>query len=182
MSQAAYFKENGKASASTELISEVEQRLYREMRYLDDEEYRKWTGMMTEDVHYFMPGIETRYRKDKTDQLNNLSRMAYYNDNLEELGKRIDRLETGTAWSEDPATRYCHIISNIEVETTDVPTEYLVYSNFLVYRNRLERDEDTLIGSRKDLWRREQGQLKLAKRRILLKQNVLISKNMNVYF
>jgi ethylbenzene dioxygenase beta subunit len=182
MSVSAYFKEEGTAAVSVELISEVEQRLYREVRFLDDEEYRKWTDMMTPDVHYFMPGIETRYRKDKTDQMNDLSRMAYYNDNLEELGKRIDRLETGTAWSEDPATRFCHIISNIEVETTNNPDEVLVYSNFLVYRNRLERDEDTLIGSRKDLWRREDGVLKLAKRRILLKQNVLISKNMNVYF
>lgn len=182
MSLPAYILESGNAVASPELISEVEQRLYREMRYLDDEEYRKWTGMMTDDVHYFMPGIETLYRKDKRDQLNDLSRMAFYNDNLEELGKRIDRLETGTAWSEDPATRFCHIISNIEVETTDNVDEVLVYSNFLVYRNRLERDEDTLIGSRKDIWRREDGILKLAKRRILLKQNVLISKNMNVYF
>ncbi len=182
MSIPAYILEKGNDTASADIISEVEQRLYREARMLDDEDYSEWTAMMTDDIHYFMPGIETRYRKDKTDQLNDTSRMAFYNDNLEEIGKRLARLDTGTAWSEDPATRYCHIISNIEVETTDNTDELLVYSNFLVYRNRLERDEDTLIGSRKDIWRRESGVLKLAKRRILLKQNVLISKNMNVYF
>ena len=182
MSIPAFMLETGNAVASTDLLKEVEQRLFREVRLLDDEAYDQWLDMMTEDVHYFMPGIETRYRKDTTDQLNDTRRMAFYNDNKEEIVKRLARLATGTAWSEDPPTRYCHLITNVEVETTDNPVEYLVYSNFLVYRNRLERDEDTLIGSRKDIWRRERGILKLAKRRILLKQNVLISKNMNVYF
>jgi len=182
MSQTVYILEQGNGTASVEEIKELEQRIFREARILDDELYEEWFDMMTEDIHYFMPGIETRYRKDKTDQLNDTSRMAYYNDNKEEIKKRLARLETGTAWSEDPATRYCHLITNVEVETTDNSDEYLVYSNFLVYRNRVERDEDTLIGSRKDIWRREKGILKLAKRRIVLKQSVLISKNLNVYF
>ncbi len=182
MTQTAYFQEQSTGVASFEIISEVEQTLYREARILDEERYKEWVDMMTDDVHYFMPGLQTRYRKDKTDYENNLSYMAFYNDNKEELLKRLARLETGTAWSEDPATRYCHLITNVEVELTEDLDEYLVYSNFLAYRNRNERDEDSLIGMRKDLWRRVKGQLKLKKRRIILKQNMLISKNLNVYF
>jgi ethylbenzene dioxygenase beta subunit len=164
-----------------ELIKTIEQTLYREARLLDQERYKEWVGMLTDDIHYHMPGIETRYRRDKTEQVHDLTRMAFYNDNLEDLKKRLRRLETGTAWSEDPATRYTHMITNIEVVPTEKEDEVLVYSNFLAYRNRNEKDQDTLIGNREDIWRKTAEGYKLAKRMIILKQNVLLSKNLNVY-
>lgn len=169
------------ARPSLELISEIEQTLYREARLLDSERYREWVHMLAEDLHYHMPGTETRYRRDSTEQVRDLRRMAFYNDSLEDLKKRLARLETGTAWSEDPATRYTHLITNIEVELTDSPDEYRVYSNFYAYRNRNERDQDALIGNREDVWRRTVGGLKLARRLIVLKQNVLLSKSLNIY-
>lgn len=169
------------ALVSLEEQREVEQALYREARFMDCERYDDWVEMLADDLHYYMPGVETRYRRDKTDQIHDLNRMAYYNDNREDIKKRLMRLKTGTAWSEDPATRYLHIVSNVEVEAAEKPNEYRAYSNLLVYRNRNERDEDTLLASREDIWRREGGQLKLVKRLILLKQNVLLSKNLNVY-
>lgn len=164
-----------------ELIKTIEQTLYREARLLDNERYKEWVGMLTDDIHYHMPGIETRYRRDKTEQVHDMTRMAYYNDNMEDLKKRLRRLETGTAWSEDPATRYTHLITNIEVVPTEKEDEVLVYSNFLAYRNRNEKDQDTLIGNREDIWRKTVEGYKLAKRMIILKQNVLLSKNLNVY-
>lgn len=107
--------------------------------------------------------------------------MAYYNDNLTEIKKRLSRLETGTAWSEDPATRYTHIITNVEVELTAIPGEYQVFSNFYAYRNRNEREEDSLIGNRIDIWREVENSFQLVMRRIILKHNVLLSKNLNIF-
>lgn len=167
---------------SVELINELQQTLFREARLLDREQYDVWIGMLTDDVHYFMPGVGTRYRRDKTDQVGDLTRMAYYNDNLEELKKRLRRLATGTAWSEDPATRYVHLIGNVEVELTDKHHEYKVYSTFYAYRSRNERDEDSLAGHREDIWRRTPQGFKLARRLILMRQNVLLSKNLNIFF
>lgn len=169
------------ALPSPELMCEIQQVLYREARLLDAENYDEWVTLLTEDLHYHMPGIETRYRRDKTDQVGDLKRMAYYNDSLDDLNKRLRRLKTGTAWSEDPATRYVHLIGNVEVEYTANPQEYKVYSTFLAYRCRNERDQDTLYGNREDIWRRTPEGLKLAKRLIVLKQNVLLSKNLNIY-
>jgi ethylbenzene dioxygenase beta subunit len=166
---------------SIELIMSLQQVLYREARLMDAERYSEWVEMLADDLHYFMPGIETRYRRDKTDQVGDTTRMAYYNDTLDDLKKRLRRLETGTAWSEDPATRYTHLITNIEVELTDQDDQFRVYSNFLAYRNRNERDQDTLIGNREDIWRRKGSSYELFKRTIILKQNVLLSKNLNVY-
>jgi len=166
---------------SIELIMSLQQVLYKEARLLDAERYSEWVEMLAEDIHYFMPGVETRYRHDKTDQVGDTTRMAYYNDNLDDLKKRLRRLETGTAWSEDPATRYTHLITNVEVELTDQDNQFRVYSNFLAYRNRNERDQDTLIGNREDIWRLKGSSYELLKRTIILKQNVLLSKNLNVY-
>lgn len=164
-----------------ELISALEQTLYREARLLDQERYGEWVAMLADDIHYHMPGIETRYRRDRTDQIGDLTRMAYYNDGLEDLKKRLLRLETGTAWSEDPATRYTHLITNVEVETTSRADEFRVFSNFLAYRNRNEKDQDTLIGNRDDIWKRNGAAFLLKKRLIILKQNILLSKNLNIY-
>lgn len=168
-------------TVSLETAHALTQTLYREARMLDDENYNEWVKMLADDLHYHMPGIETRYRKDKTDQVGDLTRMAFYNDSLEEIKKRLLRLETGTAWSEDPATRYTHIVTNVEVEHTDTNGEYRVYSNFYAYRNRNERDEDSLIGTRTDIWREAGESYQLVRRRIILKHNVLLSKNLNIY-
>jgi len=167
--------------ASLELTHALTQALYREARLLDDEDFAGWVKMLAEDLHYHMPGIETRYRRDTTNQVSDLTRMAYYNDNLDEIKKRLSRLETGTAWSEDPATRYTHIITNVEVEHTETDGEYRVFSNFYAYRNRNERDEDSLVGNRIDIWREVGGAYQLVTRRIILKHNVMLSKNMNIY-
>ena len=184
MTQAAIANPENKSlgKPSTEIIIALQQTLYREMRLLDNEQYSDWVEMLAEDLHYYMPGIETRYRRDKTDQIHDLSRMAYYNDSLEDLKQRLRRLDTGTAWSEDPATRYTHLVSNVEVELTEKAGEYRVYSTFTAFRNSNERDEDCLYGHRTDIWRDAgQGNFILAKRYIRLQQNILLSKNLNIY-
>lgn len=167
---------------SLELLKEVEQTLYREARLLDTEQFETWVEMLAEDIHYFMPSVENRYRSDSTDTTADLSRMAFYNDDIAMIRTRVARLRTGTAWSEDPPTRYTHLITNIEVELTDRPDEYRVHSNFYSYRNRNERDEDVLVGRREDLWRRDpEGRLVLAKRVITPTWSVLPGKNLNVF-
>jgi len=168
------------ASPTIELIVEIQQRLYREARLLDAERYDEWVEeMLAEDLHYFMPNMETRYRREKENILEDLKRSAYFNDNRDDIIKRLSRLKTGTAWSEDPATRYTHLIGNVEVELTDTPDEYTVYSAFLLCRGRNERDEDVQVGKRKDLWRRTPKGLQLVQRTIHLNQNTLMSKNLN---
>ena len=61
--------------------------------------------------------------------------------------------------------------------------DHVARSNFLVYRNRLEREVDVYAGGRTDLLRRTgQGELRIVRRTILLDQNVLLSKNISTFF
>lgn len=165
--------------ASLELINEVQQFLYREARHHDNEEFREWLTMLTEDIHYWMPYRYQRYRKNEKEPT--IYDTAYYNDDMECLVKRIIRTETGTCWSEDPATRSAHVVTNIEVELTDNPDEFRVYSLVTVHRNINEDEEHTMLGHRTDLIRRVDGVLKLAKRKIILDQNIFKNKSLNVY-
>lgn len=163
-----------------EIVNEISQFLYREARLLDNEDYHAWFGLLAEDVHYWMPFIESRYRRDRTPVHNEMA-MALFDEDLKSLELRIRRFYTGAAWPEDPPTRHCHVITNIEVELTASPDEYLVYSAFVNHRSRLEKDEDFIMGRREDLLRRVDGALKLARRKIITTQSTVLAKNLSTF-
>ena len=54
----------------------------------------------------------------------------------------------------------------------------------MIYRNRVETETDILVGKREDVLRREgEGEeWRIARRTILLDQNVLLSKNLTFFF
>lgn len=166
--------------AGFELAFEVQQFLFEEARVLDEERYEDWLAMLTPDIHYWMPGVQSRYRADAqrtpSDRV-----MAYFDDSIEELRLRIARTRQKTAWAEDPPTRHCHIITNVEVRCTAALTDYLAHSCFVNVRNRNETEEQVLYGRREDVIRRTEGGLRLARRAIYLRQAVLLAKNLNTF-
>ena len=161
------------------LWHEVNAFLTREARALDEEDYDTWFAMLAPDLHYWMPARETVMRHDEAPD--DPHRMYFYNESVDSLRQRVSRLGTGTAWSENPRTRYRHLVTNLEVEPGEGAEEYAVRSNVLVYRNRLEREEYWMVAAREDVLRRHDGTLLLARRKITLDQNTLLSKNLNVY-
>ena len=60
--------------------------------------------------------------------------------------------------------------------------EVSVKSRFLLYRNRVETETDLLVGKREDLLRRVDGGWRIARRKIVLDQNVLLAKNLTFFF
>lgn len=158
----------------------IQQFLYKEARLLDQERYEEWLGLMTADIHYWMPLIQARYRKDPKPQISH-QRMAHFDDDLLGLRRRVTRALHGTAWAEDPPTRAVHQVSNIEVEPTETPDAYQVHSVFTVCRGRNETEEVVLHGRREDILRDTPEGLRLARRSIFITQAVLLAKNLNVF-
>ena len=62
------------------------------------------------------------------------------------------------------------------------PSEVEVKCRFLIYRNRVETETDFLVGKREDLLRRISGDWKIARRKIVLDQSVLLAKNLTFFF
>jgi 3-phenylpropionate/cinnamic acid dioxygenase small subunit len=177
-----------------ELLREVEQFLYREARLLDERRFQAWLDLFTDDVRYWMPVRSTRYpRRSKAiaildpgryeeEELAKECDLAIFDESKETLSRRIARLDTGMAWSEDPPSRTRHIISNIEVEQTDTGTELRVFSNFIAFRNRGETEQDFYVGGRQDTLRNVEGAWKISRRTIILDQTVLLAKNVSIFF
>jgi len=65
---------------------------------------------------------------------------------------------------------------------TAAPAEVTVRSRFLVYRNRVETETGFFVGKREDILRKVDGRWRIARRKILLDQNVLLAKNLTVFF
>jgi 3-phenylpropionate/cinnamic acid dioxygenase small subunit len=175
-----------------ELAHEVEQFLYREARLLDERRFRDWLGLFTDDVHYWMASRSNRYPKSSKaitildparyveEDLTEVGELGLFDEDIRTLTARVARLETGMAWAEDPPSRTRHLISNVEVVADG--SEVTVYCNFIVYRSRGEREEDFYVGAREDRLRSVGGMWKIARRRLVLDQNVLSAKNLSIFF
>ena len=173
---------------------QVERFLYREARLLDERRFHEWLELFTDDVRYWMPVRSNRYPKsskaisildpDKYDEedVAKEDELAIMDETKDTLARRIARLDTGMAWAEDPPSRTRHSISNIEVDPGDTGSELMVHSNFIVYRSRGETEQDFYVGYREDLLKRVNGELKIARRKIVLDQNVLLAKNVSIFF
>jgi 3-phenylpropionate/cinnamic acid dioxygenase small subunit len=177
-----------------DVTREVEQFLYREARLLDERCFHEWLQLLTDDVHYWMGGRSNRYPKSSKaiaildpdryveDDLTKADELAILDEDKASLTSRVARLDTGMAWAEDPPSRTRHLITNIEVEPGDGAAEVKVYSNFMVYRSRAETEQDFYVGARRDVLRRVAGAWKIAGRKIILDQNVLLAKNVSIFF
>ncbi|MGW5113161.1 aromatic-ring-hydroxylating dioxygenase subunit beta [Nocardia sp. NPDC004123] len=172
------------------LQHQVEQFLYREARLLDRWQWGTWLELFTEDILYWMPVRKNRLRRQRDqDEVPQGIEMAHFYDNYESLRMRVNQMHSGTHWAEDPPSRCRHLVSNVVVtlrgehDSAAVESaEFDVVSNFLLYRNRLESETDVWVGERRDVLRVTDGEFKIAKRTILLDQNVVQSKNLSVLF
>jgi 3-phenylpropionate/cinnamic acid dioxygenase small subunit len=175
-------------------LHEVEQFLYREARLIDERRFDEWLDLFADDLRYTMTLRSNRYpRESKAIAMRDPARYAARNSPEEDelaildetkatLAARIARLKTGMAWAEDPPSRTRHVIANIEIEPAESAAEMTVYANFIVYRSRGEKEQDFYVGARRDTLRHEGGGLRIARRRLVLDQNVLSAKNVSIFF
>jgi 3-phenylpropionate/cinnamic acid dioxygenase small subunit len=53
---------------------------------------------------------------------------------------------------------------------------------FIVYKSHLETEQNLYAGSREDLLRQVNGMWKIARRTIILDANVVLAKNLSIFF
>jgi 3-phenylpropionate/cinnamic acid dioxygenase small subunit len=163
------------------LTFEVEEFLYREASLLDERRLDEWLALTTDDIHYWMPIRRTTTAKEIDNEFTKPGGMAYFDDDKKTLGMRVQRLQVGRAWAEDPPSRTRHVVTNVRIVGVD-GSDITAASNFMLYRTRLNSEEDSWIGRREDVLRREAGALKLARRYIYLDQTVILAQNMSNLF
>ena len=166
----------------SELRHRIEDFLFLEAELLDDRKFREWLDLLTDDVRYWMPIRHNPLERpeDLSDELAKPGEGYYFDDDKKSLRIRVERVYAKNAWAEMPPSRTRHLISNVRIKSDD-GAALEVHSNFLVYRSRMETDQDTFVGTRQDVLRRTDSGFKIARRTIILDQAVLNAKNISIF-
>ena len=177
----------GEPIARLLLQREIEEFLYREADLLDERRYEDWLALIAENVRYWMPmrrnvkvgEAEREFTRPGQD-------INWFDEGKETLTRRVKQILTGMHWAEEPVSRISHMVSNVQLLEANPslaePQEVSVRCRFLIYRNRVETETDILVGKREDLLRRAGDGWQIARRKIVLDQNVLLTKNLTFFF
>jgi 3-phenylpropionate/cinnamic acid dioxygenase small subunit len=172
--------------AYLDLIREIEDFFYSEADLLDEREYDKWLDLLTEDIVYWMPMRKNVSYSQRDQDITAENDIAWIHDDKETLRKRVKQIQTGVHWADEPVSRVSHVITNVRltepISALGEGARTTTTCRFLVYRNRLESETDILVGRREDTLTRIRGELKIARRKIILDQSVLLAKNLTMFF
>ena len=169
------------------LKDEIEQFLYQEAELLDERQFEDWLDLLTEDIRYWMPmrrnvkfgELDREFTREGQD-------INWFDEGKDTLVRRVNQILTGVHWAEEPLSRICHSVSNVQVlkatPSVSQATEVNVKCRFMIYRNRVQTETDFLVGKREEVLRSVDGQWKIAQRKIILDQNVLLAKNLTFFF
>jgi 3-phenylpropionate/cinnamic acid dioxygenase small subunit len=169
------------------LTHEVAEFLHREADILDERRYDDWLALLAEDIRYWMPMRRNiKYGEEEREFTRERQDIAWFDEGKDTLTRRVKQIQTGIHWAEEPVSRISHLVTNVQlVEATpsvEDAHEVTARCRFLIYRNRVETETDILVGKREDVLRRSGGDWQIARRKIVLDQNVLLSKNLTFFF
>lgn len=170
--------------ASCETTHALTQFLHLEADLLDEWRFEEWLELLAEDLDYWAPVRENRLFRERRFETSGRGESAYFEETRADMVQRVERLATHMAWAEDPPSRTRHLVTNVRVFETGTEGEYAVSSNFAVYRTRSERDEDFIVGQRRDLVRRVEtpASFELVSREIRFDMATLLIKNLSSFF
>ena len=169
------------------LTHEITEFLYAEAELLDERRYDEWLALLSEDIRYWMPMRRNVKYDDTTREFTREGEdISWFDEGKDTLTRRVRQIQTGIHWAEEPRSRITHMVSNVQllevVADAEEPREVSVKSRFLIYRNRVETETDLLVGKREDTLRRDGSGWLIARRKIILDQNVLLTKNLTFFF
>jgi 3-phenylpropionate/cinnamic acid dioxygenase small subunit len=169
------------------LAQEIAEFLYAEAELLDERRYDEWLDLLAEDIRYWMPMRRNVKFGDTTREFTREGAdISWFDEGKETLTRRVKQIQTGIHWAEEPQSRITHMVCNVQVlEATPSAAdarEVTAKSRFLIYRNRVETETELLVGKREDVLRRADSGWHIARRKIILDQNVLMSKNLTFFF
>jgi 3-phenylpropionate/cinnamic acid dioxygenase small subunit len=109
-----------------------------EAHLLDDRDYEAWLELFTDDCLYWMPVDPAS--EDGTMRLN-----VFYDDRAR-MEDRITRLNSGSAYTEEPISLTSRMVSAVQVTPDGGPGGCVVRSNFLLVAHRSGKQR--LLGGR----------------------------------
>jgi 3-phenylpropionate/cinnamic acid dioxygenase small subunit len=164
-------------SVDPETHREIERFIYDEAALIDDRDFWTWLDLFTEDTRYLVP-IRRNSHRDEFGLAD--SDIAHFDDDKFTLTKRVQRMTSGVAWTEDPPSIQRHLITNIRTDT--LPNgDIQARSCFQAHRYRLDRDIEVFTGARTDQLRRTDQGWRIAARTVYLDLTTVLANNLNLF-
>jgi phthalate 3,4-dioxygenase subunit beta len=155
--------------------------LVEEAALLDAGDFDAWLALLTDDIRYLMPVRVTTARGAGFDSLPD---MAHFDEDMYALRKRVQRLATDHAWTEDPPSRTRHFVTNVRTFGGEDDGGLRVESALLLFRSRGDtREADLVSCGRDDVLRPDpaSGGYLLARREITVDESVLRTQNLAIF-
>src|SRR5207245_8171547 len=112
-----------------------------EAALLDAADYTGWLDLLCETIRYVMPVRVTTARGAGFDSLVD---MGHFDEDMYALRKRVERLATDHAWTEDPPSRTRHFVTNVRTFRAEAGA-LRVESALLLLRSRGDTREADLL-------------------------------------
>lgn len=157
--------------------AQIEQFLATEARLLDLFDLESWYLLLDDEVRYETPiRVSTELPKDE------VVRGAFrLRDDKPAIRTRIDRHNTGIAYSEVPPSRTLRIVGSIEVLATEQSDVVRVESSLVLYRQRgIDPHFDLIPARRSDLIRLTDEGPRLRAREVVLTETSLVTPNLGL--
>ncbi len=151
-------------------FSRVSALLFEEAAALDEQRWDDWLALFTPDVEYWMPAWDSEHEmtQDPTSEIS----LMYYSDRSG-LEDRIWRIKSGMSSASTPLPRTCHLVTNIRVgAVTDGLLQVKANWQGNAYRHETT---DSFYGSYTYGLREDQGKLLIARKKIVLMNDVIPS-------
>ena len=158
--------------------------LYREAWLLDDARLEEWLEWLSPDIRYWMPTRFVRKSAERHLEFATLERgVSFLDEDYEALVMRVAKVRHRMSWTDNPASRTVHSISNIEIVSV-VSGRATVRSVATVDRSRFANAADHWVVRREDTINisEDAGRWKLEERKIFYASPVLESSNLAVFF
>ena len=153
--------------------------LVEEAALLDARRWHEWLALLTDDIRYVMPvQVTTSIQREPRSR----GEMAHFDEDHYSLAKRVERLTTEHAWTEDPPSRTRHLVTNVRTFATGLEDTLRVESALLLFRSRGDtRPPEIVCAGRVDCLRAGEGGYRLAERRIDVDEAVLRTQNLAIF-
>lgn len=156
----------------------VSQFLALEAKLLDEGREVEWLDLLDEDLIYLIPIRQATYPRS-----NEVDRSAFrVRDTKAHIRARVDRIDTGHAYSEVPPSRTMRLVGSVCVEQSAHSDVVKVSSSLLLYRQRgIDPHYDLIPCRRNDELRRVSSGFRLLSREVILTETSLVTPNLGVF-
>lgn len=154
----------------------VQRFLHHEAALLDGRDYQRWFALLTDDIVYQVSAQVAR------DAEAGVLDYTIVDEGSESLKLRVDQIsDPKLTRAENPPSMTRRFVSNFQVGAAASPDTFVVDTNLLVYRFRATApDGGFYVGERRDVLRRIDGALRLARRNVRLDHTTLVDGSLSI--